>query len=170
MFNLIEKILNANVYLDDVNFLGRATEVDITKVAVKTTEHQTLGMVGPLELFQGIDKLEGTIKWAAFNSDVLAKMSPTRAIKLTIRVAQQQYLASSVVNTGQVRAIMIGRAKAIEPQTVKAGEGSLQTVFALDYFRKTVDERDVLEIDIPNYIYRVDGLDVYADVRAVLGL
>lgn len=167
---LIEKILNANVYIDDFNFVGRATEVDITKTTVKTTEHQTLAMVGPLELFQGIEKMEGTIKWAAFNAEVLAKMSPTRALKLTIRVAQQEYANSSVVNTGQVRAVMVGRAKATEPQTVKAGEGSLQTVFALDYFKKTVNERDVIEVDIPNYIYRVDGEDIYADVRAALGL
>lgn len=42
MVNQIEKIMNANVYLDDVNFVGRALEVEIAKVTVKTTDHQTL--------------------------------------------------------------------------------------------------------------------------------
>lgn len=167
---IIEKILNANVYLDDVNFVGRATEVDLSSVKVKTSDHQTLAMVGPLELFQGIEKLECKIKWAAFNAEVLAKFTPTKAVKLTIRVAQQQYLASSVINTGQVRAIMVGRIRETNPGTVKAGEGSLETTWSVDYFRKTVDGRDVIEIDIPNYRYVVDGEDIYASVRSALGV
>lgn len=30
--------------------------------------------------------------------------------------------------------------------------------------------QEVLEIDIPNYILRVNGEDAYADVRAALGI
>lgn len=168
--NPIEKILNANVYLDDTNFIGRALEVEIAKVSVKTTEHQTLAMVGPLELFQGIEKLEAKIKWAAFSSDVLSKLVPTRATKLTIRVAQQEYKESSVIATKQVRAIMVGRLKEQSVGTLKAGEGEVETVFAVDYFKKVVDGKDVLEIDIPNYIYRVDGEDIYEEVRTALGI
>lgn len=170
MVNPIEKILNANVYLDDVNFVGRALEVEITKVSIKTTEHQTLAMVGPLELFQGIEKLEGKIKWAAFNADVLSRLSPVRASKLTIRVAQQEYKDSSVIATKQVRAMMVGRIKEQAAGTLKAGEGDVETTFAVDYFKKVVDGKDVLEIDIPNYIYRIDGEDIYADVRTALGI
>ncbi len=173
---LIEKILNANVYMDDVNFVGRATEVDLASVKIKTTEHQTLAMVGPLELFQGLEKLECKIKWASFNYEMLAKLVPTRAVKLTIRVAQQAYAQSSVAYTDQVRAVMVGRMRETTPQTVKAGEGSIETTFTIDYFKKTVGGyggiagADVLEIDVPNYIYKVNGEDIYADVRAALGL
>lgn len=166
----IEKVFNANVYLDDINFIGRATEIDITKTTVKTTEHQTLAMVGPLELFQGIEKLEATIAWAAFNGEVLAKAHPTQAIKLTARVAQQVYQDSSVAQTKAVRFVMIGRHKETAPDTLKPGEGGMKTSFALDYVKKTVDGVDVLEIDVPNYIYRVNGEDVYADVRTALGI
>ena len=167
---VIEKILNANVYLDDVNYVGRATEVDLASVKVKTTEHQTLAMVGPVELFQGIEKLEAKIKWAAFNAELLGNLVPTRASKLTIRVAQQEYGQSSVAVTKQVRAVMVGRIRETNPSTIKAGEGSLETTFAVDYFKKTVDGQDVLEIDIPNYIYMVNGEDIYAEVRSVLGI
>lgn len=166
----IEKILNANVYIDDVNFVGRATEIELSKVSVKTTEHQTLAMVGPLELFQGIEKLECKIKWAAFNKDVLGRMHPTQAVKLTFRVAQQEYRDSSVVATKQVRAMMVGRMKEYSAGTIKAGEGEGESTFAVDYFKKVVDGADVMEIDIPNYIYRVGGEDIYADVRTALGI
>lgn len=166
----IEKILNANIYLDDVNFVGRAMEVDIVKVTIKTTDHETLGMVGPLELFQGIEKLEARIKWHAYNRDMLQKMNPMKAVKLTARVAQQEYQESSVVATKQVRAFMVGRVKGLSPDTTKAGEGAMETTFAIDSYKLTVDGVDVCEIDIPNYIYRVNGEDIYADVREALGL
>jgi P2 family phage contractile tail tube protein len=166
----IEKILNANVYINDINFVGRATEIDIVHVKVKTTDHQTLPMVGPLQLFQGIEKMEAGIKWAAFNADVLVQLVPTMATKLTIRVAQQVYEASSVVATDQVRAVMVGRVIEESPQALKAGEGSVETKFAIDSYTKWVAGVPVLAIDIPNYIYMVEGVDVYADVRAALGV
>jgi len=170
MPGIIEKILNANVYLNDANFVGRATEIDIVKVKIKTTDHQTLPMIGPLQLFQGVEKMEAKIKWAAFNADILAQMYPTIASKLTIRVAQQVYQQSSVVATDQVRALMIGRFIGETPSTIKAGEGTVECDFAIDYYKKTIAGYDVLEIDIPNYIYKVNGYDIYADVRSVLGV
>lgn len=170
MSYVIEKILNANVYIDDINFVGRALEVDIVKVKTKTTDHQTLAMVGPLELFQGIEKMEAKIKWAVFNQDVMTGMSPTVAQKLTIRVAQQEYQNSSVSATSSVRAVMVGRPKEVAPAQIKAGEGSLESNYAVDYFKMTVKDVDVIEIDIPNYIYRIDGVDIYTDVRSALGI
>lgn len=170
MSYVIEKVLNANVYIDDVNFLGRALEVEVAKIAVKTTEHQTLGMVGPLELFQGIEKMECKIKWASFNQELLERLSPVDALKLTVRVAKQSYTNSSVSETKQVRFVMVGRMKELSSGTIKAGEGEMESSFAIDYYKQIVDGSDVVEIDIPNYIYRVGGKDIYADVRAALGI
>jgi P2 family phage contractile tail tube protein len=65
---------------------------------------------------------------------------------------------------------MLGRAKEIDFSTVKAGEGESESTFALDYLRKIVDDIDMYEVDIPNYLFVVGGVDVYAPVRAALGL
>ncbi len=165
-----EKFLNANVYLDDVNHVGKALEVEVPKVVDKVTEHQTLGMIGPVELFQGVEKMELKIKWGAFHKDVLSTFSPTKANKLTIRGAQHVYQESSVAGVRQVRCVAIGRVKDISPSTIKAGEGDVETTFAIDYYKKTIDGVDVVEVDVPNYIYKVNGEDVYADVRTALGL
>jgi len=166
----IEKIVNANIYIDDVNFIGRASEIDLAKIAISRTEHRTLGMVGPVNLFSGVEAMEARIKWSAFNLDALRKTSPTKSIKLTARAAQQTYRDSSVSKTESVRATMIGRFKGDGPETLKAGEGGEETMFDLDYFKLVVAGVDVIEIDLPNYIYRVDGEDIYTEIRTAIGL
>mgnify|MGYP001430088195 CR=1 FL=1 len=165
-----EKFLNANVYLDDNNHLGKALEVEVPKITEKVTEHQTLGMIGPVELFQGIEKMEMKIKWAAFHQDLLSTMSPTGANKLTIRAAQHTYQDGSVVGTKSIRCVAVGRLKEIAPSTLKPGEADIETTFAIDYYKKTIDGVDVVEVDIPNYIYKVNGFDIYASVRESLGI
>ena len=53
----INKLTNANVYMNGVNLLGRAEEVQLPQIKHKMAEHKALGMVGSAEFFSGIDKL-----------------------------------------------------------------------------------------------------------------
>ncbi|STJ83855.1 phage major tail tube protein [Escherichia coli] len=62
----INRITNANIYLDGTNLLGRAEEVKLPDVSMIMQEHKALGMVGKVELPAGFDKLEGEIKWNSF--------------------------------------------------------------------------------------------------------
>lgn len=166
----VEKIFNANIYINDGNFIGRAEEIDVVKVENRVTEHETLGMVGPLELFEGVEKLEARILWKSFNLEVLQLANPIKGVKLLARAAQQVYEDSSVTTTQGVRMEMQGRFKTDSPQTLKRGEGSTETMFSIDRFVKIVNGVRTVEIDIPNYIYRQNGVDIYQDIRDVLGI
>lgn len=46
----INRITNANIYLDGNNLLGRATEIKLPDVSLIMQEHKALGMVGKIEL------------------------------------------------------------------------------------------------------------------------
>ena len=46
----INRITNANIYLDGANLLGRAEEVKLPDVSMTMQEHKALGMVGKVEL------------------------------------------------------------------------------------------------------------------------
>ena len=65
----INRITNANIYLDGANLLGRAEEVKLPDVSMTMQEHKALGMVGKVELPAGFDKMEGEIKWNSFYRD-----------------------------------------------------------------------------------------------------
>ena len=47
----INKLTNANVYMNGVNLLGRAEEVQLPQIKHKMAEHKALGMVGSAEFF-----------------------------------------------------------------------------------------------------------------------
>ena len=55
----INKLTNANVYLNGTNLLGRAEEVELPQIKHKMAEHKALGMIGSAEFFSGM------IKWSA---------------------------------------------------------------------------------------------------------
>lgn len=62
----INRITNANIYLDGNNLLGRATEIKLPDVSLIMQEHKALGMVGKIELPAGFDKLEGKLNGTPF--------------------------------------------------------------------------------------------------------
>ena len=88
----INKLTNANVYLNGVNLLGRAEEVQLPQIKHKMAEHKALGMVGSAEFFAGIDKLECKIKWNALYPEVLlAAASPFTAAMIQVRASLETY-------------------------------------------------------------------------------
>ncbi len=58
----LNRITNANIYLEGNNLLGRAEEVKLPDVSAIMQEHKAPGMVGKIELPAGFDKLEGETK------------------------------------------------------------------------------------------------------------
>ena len=47
------QVVNANIYLNGKNLLGRAAEVKLPEVTAVMKEHSALGMVGKFELPRG---------------------------------------------------------------------------------------------------------------------
>src|ERR1044072_72072 len=82
----INRLTNANVYMDGKSFLGKAEEINLPAIKHMMSEHKALGMVGKMEFWSGIDKMEAKIKWNSFYPDALKKMAdPTTAIQLQVR-------------------------------------------------------------------------------------
>ncbi|WP_027809960.1 phage major tail tube protein, partial [Burkholderia cenocepacia] len=55
----INRITNANIYVNGNSLLGRAEEIKLPDISAIMQEHKALGMVGKIELPAGFDKLEG---------------------------------------------------------------------------------------------------------------
>ena len=52
MANLsVNRITNANVYIDGIGLLGRAEEIEVAKPKHKMVEHKGLGMAGSAEFW-----------------------------------------------------------------------------------------------------------------------
>ena len=78
----VNRIVNANIYIDGTNLLGRAEEVKLPDIQAIMNEHKALGMVGKIELPSGFDKLEGEVKWnSLYEESAKAMANPFKAVQ-----------------------------------------------------------------------------------------
>ena len=57
----VNRMTNANIYVNGANLLGMAEEVIVPRPKAKMVDHKGLGMVGVGEFPSGLDKIEATI-------------------------------------------------------------------------------------------------------------
>jgi len=168
-------VLNdANVYVDGKTWLGKA-EVTLPEVSHKVVDMQVMGVAGGMEvpLIGHIDKLKGTIKFKSIDKEALKVLfDSSYSPLLDIRAAIQKYN----VTTGKmgyipVKATIKGFFYKTKLLGFKQGSDETSDVeFEAHYFKLEVDGEEILEIDKFNYIYRVNGKDLLAEVRAALGM
>ena len=108
----INKLTNANIYMNGTNLLGRAEEVQLPQIKHKMAEHKALGMVGSAEFFAGIDKLECKIKWNALYPNVLRTCAnPFLATMIQVRASLETYNGAGRINEVPATAFLIGTFK-----------------------------------------------------------
>lgn len=168
----VNRLTNANIYVDGNSFLGRAEEITLPTVTSKMSEHKALGMVGMFELFSGIDKLEGRIKWNSFYSDVFKKISnPTKSVEMQIRASLETH--GSAGKSGEVACVvyMTGQFKSVPLGNFKQNENvELESTINVTYVKLVIAGATIMELDVMANIYEVDGVDLLATYRANLGI
>jgi len=164
----INRITNANVYLDGGTLLGRAEEIKLPDVAAKMSEHKALGMVGTIELPSGFDKMEGEIKWSSFYKDVMTKVAnPFKFVSLQVRANVETYTSQGRTEQQSLVVFLTVAFKKNPGGTFKQHDNAeFPTGFACYYLKQVVDGQDVLEFDPMSNIYKVAGKDQLAEYRA----
>lgn len=163
----INRITNANVYLDGGTLLGRAEEIKLPDIGIKMTEHKALGMVGTIELPAGFDKMEGEIKWSSFYKDVMAKIAnPFKFISLQVRGSLGTYNPQGMVEEVPLVTFLTVVFKKIPGGTFKQHDNAeFATPFSGYYFKQTVNGEDLIEFDPMSNIYKVKGEDLLVTYR-----
>ncbi len=167
----VNRLTNANVYVDGASQLGKAEEVNLPDITFMMSEHKSLGQIGKVELFSGIDKLEVTIKWNAFYSDILKKFAnPRKMMKLQVRASLETYDSS-----GLVREVACVAYLTVQPKNFPAGNykqhDNVEATSKLTCtaYKLEIDGVEVIDYDALANVYSVDGVDVFATYRANIG-
>jgi len=87
----VQRVTNANIYLDGNSLLGRAEEVELAFPKAKMVDHKGLGMFGTAEFPVGIDKPKAKIKWAPIYGEVISTIIIFRSHQFQIRASIEQY-------------------------------------------------------------------------------
>lgn len=167
----VNRLTNANIYLDGANLLGRAEEVKLPEVTAKMAEHKGLGLVGMAEFPSGIDKLEATIKWASLYPEVMRKAgNPFRAVQLQVRASLDEYASQGRIGETPVICHLTGTFKKFPMGSFKQHENAeYETTLSITYVKLIVGVDEILELDVLANIYKVGGEDILATYRRNIG-
>lgn len=157
-----------NVFHDGTSYLGEVEEVKTPTLKLKLEKYRSGGMFGSAPINMGLDDdltLEHTYKgfvpamWRYFGkSDV--------PIRFTGSAEDDQ--------TGELLAIEIymrGTHEEIGGTEAKGGDPDKTTIkTALTYYKLEVNGETLIEIDTINMVLIVDGEDLLAEHRKILGI
>lgn len=167
----VNRLTNANVYVNGTSQLGKAEEVNLPDITFMLSEHKALGMVGKFELFSGIDKLEATIKWNAFYADILKKFAdPRKVMKLQVRASLETYDSNGLVGEVPCVAYLTVQSKNFPAGNYKQHDNVEATSkLTCTAYKLEIDGAEVIDYDALANVYSVDGVDIFANYRANIG-
>ena len=167
---LANDVKDWNLFIDGLSYSGRVEELSLPTLTRKTEEYFAGGMLAPVELDMGMEKLEMDFTLREFNTEVLGYFGNPAIGGINMRCSAVTFNESSV-NTDSVEVVFRGRWRSLEQGTLKRGESStLKVGVALSYYKYSQNGTPIIEIDPINYIEIINGVDRAKDRRKALGL
>lgn len=168
----IEKVYDANVYVNNASTHGRAIEVTCPDIVPIMSEYNALGVIGGLKFFNGFEAMEATIKWKyADNETMKACSNPLKPVDVMVRSSKAIYDAGGEVSETPIVIYLKGYATKHATGGYKRGEDSeYETTLSVFYCKQEVDGEEIVELDVRNNIFKVDGEDLLAERRQNLGI
>lgn len=160
---------NMNLFVDGRGYAGNVEELTPPKLTMKTEEFRNGGMDAPVEVEMGMEKLEASFSLTKYDSGVLSQwgLAPGQTKPLTFR-------GSLAGEDGVEKPVIIqlqGMLKEVDPGSWKPGErATLKGMVAVRYYKQSINGQVVHEIDVPNMIRVINGVDQLALTRRNLGM
>jgi len=167
----ISKVYNARVYIDGRDFIGKAEEVDLPKVKLKFSEIKGLGLYGETEVPSALDKMEARLKFNSIYPEFVALAAdPFTLRSVIVRASQQVWSQRGVEEERPIKAEMRGFFKEWDGGSIKKGDGAeAEAQLSVVYYKLEVDGIEIVEIDVFNNIYRIEGRDILAPFKQNIG-
>lgn len=168
----INKVYDCNVYVNDTSRHGTASEVTCPEVNYTMNDYNALGMIGTAKFFNGIEGMESTIKWTYPDNECLqAFANPLKAIEVMVRSNKAVY--DNQENTDNQAVVILMRGFPTKHQGgtfAPKADVEVESTLAVNYYKLEVDGVEILEIDTIANIFKIDGNDIWSEVRNNLGL
>lgn len=166
---LPHKLKNMNLFNDANSYLGLVGEVTLPKIVHAMEDWRGGGMIGPIKIDNGLEALE--FEWTLGGHDTIAvrQMGLTRHDGALLRFLGA-YQSDTVGAVTAVEAVIRGRHQEIDFGSQKPGEDTeLKVKTVCSFYELRSNGAELLYIDMLRSIYRVGGVDRYAQIRAAIG-
>ena len=169
---LPKKLKHQNLFNDGESFVGQCGTVTLPKLARKMEAWRGAGMDGPVKVDMGHSDDGLQIEWTigGWGLSVLRQFGAVKADGVMLR------WAGSIQrdDTGEVSAVEVvvrGRHEEIDFGDSEAGEDTEHSITTTcSYYKLTIDGNEEIEIDLLNFVFKVNGKDMLAEHRKAIGL
>lgn len=163
------KLKQMDMLVEGVGHLAETEEVTVPKLVLKTEDWRGGGMLGPVPIDMGLDKLEFEFSMGGLIETALAQFGKPAIAGSLVRFVGA-YQDDQTGATKAVEVVCMGRYTEIDFGNAKVGDNTTHKYkLACSYYRLIVDGVDWIEIDLINMVFLVRGEDRYAAIRAALG-
>lgn len=165
-----KKLFLFDLYINGQTYLGQVEELTPPKLTLKTEDYQGAGMIGSVAPMMGFDSgaLDMDVTFGGLMAELVKEWGGT-IDSTQLRFAGSYYDDS----TGQDVACEIqtrGRFTEMDWGTAKQGDNTQhKTPLKNTYYKLTVNNETLMEIDLLNMIWIVAGKDRLAQHRANIG-
>ncbi|MFA5248721.1 MAG: phage major tail tube protein [Patescibacteria group bacterium] len=158
-------VKNCALHIDGIGYAGKVDEITVPKVVEKTEELLAAGMIGTRKMGTGVlEAMEATFISKSILAVFVAQMGG---------INKRWKLSRALKNIdGTVKAesfVLIGDVHSSEDGTSKPGESATLTVtMDVNHYERYIDGVELIYIDIDTGVYRVNGIDLSADIMRVI--
>ena len=159
------------IWVDGIGKAGNAKSYEPPSLKIKTVDFQAGDMDMPIELDDGMEKLEAN--WSIYGFDALQYglfgmgQGGSRPVSVRSTYTDRKGNTHTVVET------LRGFIKELTRDSQDTGsqrEKALKAVMAVDYYKVTFDGANLIEIDAENGLRSLNGVDMLEGVRAAISL
>lgn len=167
---LPKKLKNFNLFGDGESWQGQIAELALPKLVRKMEEFRGAGMDGTVELDFGNEKIEFEWTPAGLVEQIFDGFGSSTLDNNMLRFSGA-YVRDDTDETVAVDVVVRGRHREIDMGTAKAGDNNdLKVTTTCSYYKLVINGSNIIEIDVPGYVFIVNGVDRLAEKRKAIGL
>lgn len=159
---MLPKIIkDAILSVEGTSFAGRIENIEWPKLARKMEEWRGGGMMGPIEVDLGAEKMEMSFEMPEQDAELLKQFGISSASGIRFRINASAENDSPDNTSDAVEVIALGRIREIELGQYKGGDlQQTKYAIALSTFKYSNNGSEILDIDHLNNIFKVGGTDL----------
>ena len=160
---------NFALFFDGVGYAGNAEKVTPPTLALILEQYKAGGLDMSLPIDMGMEDMVLKFTLNDLGADAISTFGVLGGPDFTAN------LKGALQNLdGSVESVLVsarGKVKSVTPSEWIAGQkANHEYEIACTYYRYEVDGTTVIEIDVPNMIRRINGVDQLSTIRAAMGL
>lgn len=165
-----KKLRLFTLFVDGENYIGKVPSVTLPKLTRKTEDYQGGGMLGAAGVDLGLEAgaLDASMIVGGVVEELILKWGGD-IDELRLRFVGEIYSGGT---SSLLEVAMRGRITEIDQGEAKQGDDTNHTYAIKNtYYKESVDDKPLLEIDLLNFIYKRNGKSLYPDrIASALGL